>query len=159
LANNNIRNVSARAFDGLLQLIVLNMTNNNISRIPNGGLHGLVALQSLDLSHNKIEKLDNKTHGLFDDCLSLERLNLSHNRISFITRKTFPSSPYVPYKLSDIDLSYNSMPVVTFDLVFGTSKVQKLNLAHNSISDIRKGERRANCVIRPNSLPTTFQEL
>jgi hypothetical protein len=35
---------------------------------------GLVALQSLDLSHNKIEKLDNKTHGLFDDCLSLERV-------------------------------------------------------------------------------------
>lgn len=35
---------------------------------------GLVALQTLDLSNNKIAKLDNKTHGLLDDCLSLERV-------------------------------------------------------------------------------------
>ncbi|XP_063905507.1 protein artichoke isoform X1 [Zophobas morio] len=139
LAHNQIWNVSARAFDGLLQLIVLNMTHNNITYIPNAGLQGLVALQTLDLSHNKIEKLDNKTHGLFDDCLSLERLDLSHNKISFITRKTFPSSPYIPYKLREIDLSYNSMPVVTFDLTFGTSKVKKLNLSHNSIADLRRG--------------------
>lgn len=59
--------------------------------------------------------------------------------MSFITRKTFPSDPYVPYKLTEIDLSYNKMPVLTFDIVFGTSKVEKLNLSHNSIADIRKG--------------------
>lgn len=65
---------------------------------------------------------------------------MSHNKISFITRKTFPSNPYVPYKLREIDLSYNSMPVVTFDLVFGTSKLERLNLSHNVIADIRKGQ-------------------
>lgn len=70
----------------------------------------------------------------------LFQLNLSHNRISFITRKTFPSNPYFPYKLREVDLSYNSMPVVTFDLVFGTSRVEKLNLSHNVIADVRKGE-------------------
>lgn len=32
------------------------------------------------------------------------------------------------------------MPVVTFDLVFGTSKLEKLNLSHNVIADIRKGK-------------------
>lgn len=120
---------------------------------------GLVSLRTLDLSHNKIEKLDNKTNSLLEDCLSLEtvsrikpavilvchwcgqfQLNLSHNRISFITRKTFPSNPYFPYKLKEVDLSYNSMPVVTFDLVFGTSKLEKLNLSHNVIGDIRKGK-------------------
>lgn len=36
---------------------------------------GVVALRSLDLSHNHIEKIDNKTHGLLDDCLSLERVS------------------------------------------------------------------------------------
>ena len=71
------------------------------------------------------------------------KLDLSHNKISFITRKTFPSSPYIPYKLREIDLSYNSMPVVTFDLTFGTSKVKKLNLSHNSIADLRRGKKRS----------------
>ena len=36
---------------------------------------GLVSLRTLDLSHNFIEKIDNKTHGLLDDCLSLERVS------------------------------------------------------------------------------------
>lgn len=35
---------------------------------------GLVSLRELDLSYNRIEKLDNKTHGLLDDCLSLEKV-------------------------------------------------------------------------------------
>ncbi|XP_018576955.1 protein artichoke [Anoplophora glabripennis] len=139
LASNNLNNISSRAFEGLLQVLVLNLTDNNLTYIPNGAFQGLVALQTLDLSNNKIAKLDNKTHGLLDDCLSLERLNLSRNKISFLTRKTFPSNPYIPYKLKEIDLSYNLMPVITFDLTFGTSKLEKLNLSHNSIADIRKG--------------------
>ncbi|KAF2906149.1 hypothetical protein ILUMI_00029 [Ignelater luminosus] len=138
LAHNTLNNVSVRAFEGLLQLLVLNMTNNSIKHIPNGAFQGLVSLRYLDLSHNNIEKIDNKTHGLLDDCLSLEKVNLSYNKISFITRKTFPSNPYIPYKLNEIDLSYNSMPLITFDLVFGTAKLEKLNLSHNSITDIRR---------------------
>lgn len=31
-------------------------------------------MRSIDLSHNLLEKLDNKTTGLFDDCLSLEKV-------------------------------------------------------------------------------------
>ncbi|CAH0550427.1 unnamed protein product [Brassicogethes aeneus] len=138
LAHNNLYNISSRAFEGLLQVLVLNFTNNNLTYIPNGAFQGLVALQTLDLSHNKIGKIDNKTHGLLDDCLSLERLNLSHNKMSFLSRKTFPSNQYIPYKLREVDLSYNIIPVITFDLTFGTSKLEKLNLSHNAISDIRK---------------------
>jgi hypothetical protein len=41
------------------------------------------------------------------------QLNLSHNRIPFVTRKMFPESRWVPYKLTHIDLSYNVMPVLT----------------------------------------------
>ncbi|KAH1014820.1 hypothetical protein HUJ05_012645 [Dendroctonus ponderosae] len=139
LSNNAINNVSTRAFEGLLQLIHLKMNNNNISVIPNGAFQGLVSLTDLDLSQNRLVKLDNKTNGIFDDCLSLERLNLSHNRITFITRKMFPSNPYIPYKLKQIDLSYNFIPVITYDLTFGTSKLEKLNMSHNAIADVRKG--------------------
>ncbi|XP_078034273.1 insulin like growth factor binding protein acid labile subunit convoluted [Augochlora pura] len=138
LASNQIRNVSVRAFEGLLQLLTLNLTGNRLERIPNGAFQGLVSLRTLDLSHNKLESLDNRTHGLLDDCLSLERVNLSHNKISFVTKKTFPHDPWIPYRLKEIDLSYNTMPVLTFELTRGAKKVQILNISHNNINDIRR---------------------
>lgn len=42
LAGNNINNVTVKAFDGLLQLLVLNLTNNNLTRIPNGAFQGII---------------------------------------------------------------------------------------------------------------------
>ncbi|CAD1469924.1 unnamed protein product [Heterotrigona itama] len=140
LANNQIQNVSTRAFEGLLQLLTLNLTNNKLTYIPNEAFQTLVSLRSLDLSHNKLERLDNKTHGLLDDCLSLERLNLSHNKISFVTKKTFPNDPWVPYRLKEVDLSYNTMPVLTHEFTVGAKKFQYLNVSHNNINEIRKCE-------------------
>ena len=119
-------------------MLTLNLTNNDIDYIPNGAFQGLVSLRTLDLSHNRLEKLDNKTHGLLDDCLSLERINLSHNRISFVTKKTLPSDPWIPYRLREVDLSYNTMPVLTYDLTYGAKKVLHMNLSHNSINEIRR---------------------
>ncbi|XP_076240875.1 insulin like growth factor binding protein acid labile subunit convoluted [Calliopsis andreniformis] len=138
LASNQISNVSSRAFEGLLQLLTLNLTNNKLNHIPNGAFQGLVSLRTLDLSHNKLERLDNKTHGLLDDCLSLERLNLSHNKISFVTKKTFPNDPWIPYRLKQIDLSYNTMPVLNFEFTIGAKKVEFLNISHNNINEVRK---------------------
>lgn len=138
LTKNQIENVNIKAFEGLLQLLLLRLDHNHISYIPNGAFQGMVALRELDLSYNRIERLDNKTNSLLEECLSLEKLNLGHNRISFITRKTFPSNPYFSYKLREIDLSYNSMPVITYDLVYGTSTLLKLNLSNNAIADIRR---------------------
>ena len=138
LANNQIRNISQRAFEGLLQLLTLNLTNNEITHIPNGAFRGLVSLRNLDLSHNQLEKLDNKTNGLLDDCLSLEKINLSHNKLAFITSKTLPHDPWIPYKIKEVDFSYNSIPVLNFDFTLGTRKVVFLNLSHNSINDIRR---------------------
>ncbi|XP_058806649.1 chaoptin [Phymastichus coffea] len=138
LANNQIRNVSERAFEGLLQLLTLNLTNNEITHIPNGAFRGLSSLRTLDLSHNQLEKLDNKTHGLLDDCLSLERINMSHNKMAFITSHTLPHDPWIPYNIKEIDFSYNSIPVLNYDFTLGTRKVVFMNLSHNNIHDIRK---------------------
>jgi Leucine rich repeat len=70
--------------------------------------------------------------------LSVFQLNLSHNKISFISRKMFPSNPWISYRLERVDLSHNSIPVLTFDITFGTKKIKFLNLSHNTIKDIRK---------------------
>lgn len=138
LANNQIHDISERAFEGLLQLLTLNLTKNDIKHIPNGAFRGLVSLRTLDLSYNQLEKLDNKTHGLLDDCLSLERVNLSHNKMAFITSKTLPHDPWIPYKIREVDLSYNSIPILNYEFTLGTRKVLFMNLSHNNINDIRR---------------------
>lgn len=138
LANNKIFNINEQAFKGLLQLSTLNLTNNKIKSIQNGAFKGLVTLRNLDLSHNKLQKLDNKTHGLLDDCFSLEKLYLSHNEIGYITSKTLPHDKWIPYNIQEVDLSYNNLQTLNFDLTLGTKKVTYLNISHNNINEIRR---------------------
>lgn len=57
--------------------------------------------------------------------------------MSFISRKTFPSDPYIPYHIREIDLSHNNIPILTKELSFGTRKVKFLNISHNHINEIR----------------------
>lgn len=137
LSSNRIAEVEPQAFKGMQQLIYLSLRDNELRRITNEAFKGLVALRSLDLSYNYLERIDNKTHGLLDDCLSIDKINLSHNQISVFTKKMFPSNPYIPYKLTEIDLSYNSIPVLTFDLTYGTKHLKKLNVGHNGVREIR----------------------
>lgn len=137
LSDNEIDKIENRAFEGLLQLLHLNLSSNMLSNISMEAFGSLVSLQTLDLSHNFLEKFNNKTNGIFDLCYSLRNLNLSHNEIGTITRKIFPSNPYVPYQLQNIDLSYNKLSVLTKDITYGTQKVKMLNISHNLITDIK----------------------
>ncbi|EDW32854.1 GL10127 [Drosophila persimilis] len=137
LHGNQVMDISKRAFDGLLQLLNLNLSSNGLKHLQNDIFFGLPSLRTLDLSHNSLTKLDNKTNGVLDDLLSLETLDLSHNRISFVTKKTFPSHQYIPYNLQYLDLSYNQMPVLTYDITFGTKKLLHLN-SEEHIFDLPK---------------------
>ncbi|XP_067629795.1 chaoptin [Eurosta solidaginis] len=157
LYKNGVTDISKRSFEGLLQLLTLNLSKNDIQTIPNDVFIGLPSLRKLDLSFNKLSKLDNKTNGVLDDLLSLEDLNLSHNKISFVTKKTFPSSQYIPYNLKYLDLSYNQMPVLTYDITFGTKKLLTLNLSNNNINEIRRGVL-AN-ITELQSLDISYNEL
>jgi Leucine-rich repeat (LRR) protein len=68
------KNSSKKAFEGLLQLITLNLSQNAIENIPTDAFFGLVSLRQMDLSNNLLEKLDNKSHSVFEDCLSLQEV-------------------------------------------------------------------------------------
>ncbi|KAG7312881.1 hypothetical protein JYU34_001267 [Plutella xylostella] len=137
LSHNAISSVATASFKGLQQLQTLSLRANLLDAVPQQTFVSLTALRELDLSQNMLEKIDNKTHGVLDDCLSIEKVNLSHNNFGFLTKKMFPSNPWIPYKLLEVDLSYNSLPVVTFDVTHGTKKLKRLNLSHNSINDVR----------------------
>ncbi|XP_034838488.1 protein artichoke [Maniola hyperantus] len=137
LSYNQLVDLGQRTFDGMQQLLDLSLRGNRLAHIQNEVFKGLVALRRLDLSYNSLDKIDNKTNGLLDDCLSLEMVNLSHNHFGFLSRKMFPANPWIPYRLMEVDLSYNEIPVVTFDITFGAKKLKKLDLSNNYINDIR----------------------
>ncbi|XP_023321247.1 chaoptin [Eurytemora carolleeae] len=137
LSENNLKNISVQAFDGMLQIQNLTLRENNLTYISPGAFLGLVSLGMLDLSHNKLVKLENKTHGLLEDCLSLRKIDLSFNNIAFITPLMFPEKKWVPYKLQEIDLSFNTIPVLTSGILHGTKHLTFLNLSNNIINDIR----------------------
>ena len=50
---------------------------------------------------------------------SIRKLDLSFNQIPFVTKKMFPESKWVPYKLEYVDLSHNRMPVLTDGILTG----------------------------------------
>lgn len=150
---------SKRAFEGLLQLLHLNLSRNSLKIIPNEAFIGLPSLRKLDLSFNRISKLDNKTNGIFDDLLSLSELHLQHNRISFVTRKSFPEHQYIPYNLLYLDLSHNLMPVLTYDLTFGTKRLKTLNVSNNQINDLRRGKSRLSTFNLDNRKQTIHRVL
>ncbi|CAG9794150.1 unnamed protein product [Diatraea saccharalis] len=137
LSHNMLSSIAPFSFTGMQQLLDLSLSGNMLKYIPNEAFKGLVALRKLDLSHNLLEKIDNKTNGLLDDCLSLEMVNLSYNHFGFLTKKMFPSNPWIPYNLKEVDLSHNEIPVVTLDLTVGTKKLKRLDLSGNIINDIR----------------------
>jgi len=39
-----------------------------------------------------------------------------------------------------VDLSYNVMPVLTYDITVGTGRVEVLNISYNILNEIRQGE-------------------
>jgi len=138
LSHNQINNISMSAFEGLLQLLSLDMNSNNLTYIPPGAFRTLVSLRHLDLSRNKIEKMENKTHGLLEDLVSLRTIDLSHNNIPFVTKKMFPESKWTPYKIEEINLAHNMMPVLTQGILVGTKHLKRLNISHNILNDVRK---------------------
>lgn len=51
----------------------------------------------------------------------------------------FPENKWIPYRLEWLDLSYNSMPVLTKEILTGTKHLLHLNVSHNMLNDIRRG--------------------
>ena len=122
LQYNNIQEVQSLAFDGLLQLLALNVSHNRITKLPTDVFTGLVSLQSLDMSHNELTQLSESTRDRptsatstkspFEPLLSVEFINLAHNRISYMNDYSLPRSPYIPYKLTRVNLLDNPLGAV-----------------------------------------------
>jgi Leucine-rich repeat (LRR) protein len=62
--NQSLKAIKCKAFKGLINLEILDLSNNQISRISKSALKGLKSLVGLNLGNNQIDKL---TLGSFDD--------------------------------------------------------------------------------------------
>ncbi|GBL92884.1 Toll-like receptor 6 [Araneus ventricosus] len=94
-------------------------------------------LETLDLGHNKLERLN---HDSICHLSSLKVLNLTHNDLNSVITFTNDSNnklhKYCADSLSELDLSYNLISVVTKKDLSNFKKLRLLNLAHNDIFDL-----------------------
>ena len=90
LSNNSIGTIDLAAFRSLTNLQVLNLSGNSLDEnwIKQGIFDGLRNLILLDLSANHISKVESK---LFSDLSGLQVLNLAHNQIHTVSSNAFAS--------------------------------------------------------------------
>lgn len=133
-------------------LLVLNLSHNSISSIPNTLFMHLTDLLFLDLSNNQLETLPPQMRRLGN----LQTLILNHNPLAHFQLRQLPSlvcletlhmrdtqrtlsnlpmSLETLTNLTDIDLSYNSLPKVP-DALYTLPNLKRLNLCNNEITEL-----------------------
>ncbi len=150
LSNNEIEILLPGMFDGLIELIELNLRANRINTVPRGAftLH-LGGLINLQLSHNQIESLQDEA---LADLHKLAALNLSNNFIKEVRADLFtrvdnivPNHPHSPasnanpnhYKLDILDLSHNNIskiPRTAFE--YTLAGIRTILLGFNHITSL-----------------------
>ncbi|XP_005101868.1 toll-like receptor Tollo [Aplysia californica] len=154
ISSNNIGVLDKGIFSENFDLQFLNMSHNVLKTIP--ALSKLRDLEIVDISYNNISYLDPETfiglkelshvymdHNnltslpvkLFQGCDKVIHLNLSHNSIQRLDELLFSSTLSVDV----IDFSYNEITDVT-RVFSGLKRLNSLNLAHNKITKIHRGQ-------------------
>ncbi|CAN0399540.1 unnamed protein product [Lampetra fluviatilis] len=129
LANNEITNIGANAFQNLNHLKNIHLESNHISGFDSRAFAGAKSLQMINLYGNNIRSLPSKA---FQGVPSLKYLILGKNGILSFTSSTFQGLS----DLSDLDMPMNnitSLPALAFQ---HTPSLVILDLAYNKIQQI-----------------------
>ncbi|BFZ13422.1 hypothetical protein BsWGS_16461 [Bradybaena similaris] len=129
LSSNRITHIEPDSFPASLTYLDLSFNNltivtNTISDIPDGLFP--TSLTVLYLSHNCLSSVPKAVASI----QSLEDLRLSSNRITHIEPNSFPSS------LSNLDLRFNNLTVITNTTFRHLYNLNTLNLDSNPITTI-----------------------
>ena len=124
-----ITTIEYGAFNGLLNLEILELTTNKISTIEGGAFNGLTNLKELDLKSNQITIIQS---GTFNGLTNLQELHLSYNQIETIEPDSFNGLT----NLKGLDLSYNLINTIELGIFNGLTSLIKLDLRINRITTI-----------------------
>ncbi|CAH4029059.1 unnamed protein product [Pieris brassicae] len=129
LSYNNLDALNTVTFEGLKNLLDLNLEHNNIKEIGLS-LFRCSQLQYLYLNNNEIKTL---LHKDFNKLLQLKKVYLSHNAITFIENTTFDNMGH----LSTIDLNHNELKTLERNL-FKDTALTEIDLSANNLQSLPK---------------------
>jgi hypothetical protein len=117
---NKLSFIASNSFDGLSSLAALTVAENNLIHLEKDIFTGLTNLRHLDASRNKLSHMEDDT---FQDLSQLKYLNLNSNKLSSFPRRL----PMLEW----LDLSHNTIRVITENSKSDIYPVEVLNLSHN----------------------------
>lgn len=128
--------IQTKAFDGLRELQVLDLSKNNLRTVPDSVLCSLNNLQVLNLTENRIrtsenigfaEQLCNNAGG------ELQTLDVSYNELRSVTENWGLSKLR---RLQQLYLQNNNITEISADALAGLSSLKILNISHNHIETL-----------------------
>ena len=129
LNNNQLKQLDANMFTDLKNCTYLHLDDNLIREIEPGSLNGLNNLEQLDLYNNKLITL--KAY-MFQGLVALESLNLCHNGIFLIDDNTFAHMK----KLQSLLLHHNDLKTLSPGTFSGLESLEILNLEGNNLTSL-----------------------
>ena len=156
LAFHSTVKIKPNAFDGLENILILNISNNIIDHLDEGVFNGLTNIKYLDLAQNHIETLDVDVFqglssleyldidyndmtsvqvGLFHGLFLLTQLDLQFNRSFVLDKHLFRDLGNLTY----IDLDNNQLQALHPDLFKGLYKLEYLHLDYNQLDKLDSG--------------------
>ncbi|XP_072043490.1 toll-like receptor 2 [Amphiura filiformis] len=121
LHSNQLNVIPDDAFNGLYNLLNLDLSVNNISYIYDNSFKGLHQLLLLDLSQNKLKNL---TGTSFRDLVSLQTLHLQDNVITSLTSLTLAALT----NLEQLNINFGSFNNVSNTPFINLTSLQSLSL-------------------------------
>ena len=132
LNNNSISNLAPGAFEGLTNLVYLNLVNNLLSALRPGTFTGLTSLGVLEMQYNGITFLQ---PGVFDGLPNLEFLVVGHNRIAVMQPASFAGL----ISLIELDLENNTLKELQAGVFDGLVNLEELDIDENRLDTIAPG--------------------
>ena len=113
-----------------MNLFHIDLSTNDVIYLSPSFLASVTSLEILNLSDNKLHFMESLSElkYMFVNHRNLEHLNISKNGFNVLPSALFSHN----YNLLSLDLSYNSLRSISFDLKHLT-KLQHINLRHNQI--------------------------
>ncbi|XP_069500378.1 leucine-rich repeat and fibronectin type III domain-containing protein 1-like protein [Ambystoma mexicanum] len=127
LTDNFITVIRRKDFSNMTSLLHLTLSRNTISQIMPYTFADLRGLRALHLDSNRIL---NVYHDNFKGLLNLRHLILSNNQLQHIDPTSFDDFAGT---LEDLDLSYNNLVNIPWEIIGKLNNVNSLSLDHNLI--------------------------